>query len=266
MYVYDIERLGRFTLNGEFLDYMSRVPSGTRVAFSVQKLRAGPGHLLFPHDILPYNQSDAARPGMRTFQILEPAEDSSRLVFELPLTPLAQEDGVVIRPPRQAHPLWDVYGGCIFFSDGESDWALRHVLTSGVTDTLDLLHHNVPDVAEEELERAKAAGEESLRAAGAAGSVRAEIHFPTALERWDRLAVDPDGNLWIRPWQPHSEDGSFIVDIVNVATGEATTVTLPAFPDAFGEPGAFYAVEKDPVTDIDLIRRYELRGGPGGGP
>jgi hypothetical protein len=62
---------------------------------------------------------------------------------------------------------------------------------------------------------------------------------PTAVVRWSEMVADPDGHLWIRPWEPpeRRREGQVPVFRVDLSTGAVRSDTVPAFPRAFGEPG-----------------------------
>jgi hypothetical protein len=95
------------------------------------------------------------------------------------------------------------------------------------------------------------------------GNARVETGLtPTLLARWTEMAIDPDGHLWIRPWtRPSEREGPVAAYRLSMADGRVQRETLPAFPQAFGRPGVFYSVEKDPDTDELLLVMYQKRGG-----
>lgn len=144
-------------------------------------------------------------------------------------------------------------------SDGAGEWVVRLDRGTGRSDTLPLPRHEVPPYRPSD-DSALVRGLAAVRArTGARGGASGKA-VPTALTRWSEMVVDPDGYLWIRPWRAPSDDAAPIEVVrVDLRTGRAERERVPAFPHAFGPPGTYYALEKDPETDEFLLAAFRRR-------
>ena len=120
-------------------------------------------------------------------------------------------------------------------ADGESEWVLRYHTSNGAVDTLRLPSHKVPPPTQSPVPDALVA---AMRSRGSSGPVSRGV-VPTAVVPWSEMVADPDGHLWIRPWEPpeRRRAGQVPVFRVDLSTGAVRADTVPAFPRAFGEPG-----------------------------
>jgi hypothetical protein len=155
--------------------------------------------------------------------------------------------------PLQADPSWSMGAACAFISDGSGDWVLASHLESGVTDTLRLPPIALVEPTDQDLDQWSRMWAESRRFGLAPSGI--EQLRPTARAKWSRTLVDPDGFLWVEPWRPPSYADSLVdAVVVDPRTGEARSIRLPRFPDAFLPDGGFVAVTSDGGSPV--VEKY----------
>ena len=253
IYVYDGGAIEVFGWDGAFKRHISGMRGGSFLPFTLRGLQPRPQELLYGFDSL-----DIAGAKGHRLQTWSVTGNHRRLLAELalPAPPLRGNSFHV--SGRQARALWAAGSDCVAMADGASEWVLRMNRLSGRSDTVRLPRHAVPRYREgDDDEEAERLGQ--LRGPMVRGMGRASGP-PTALMRWVDMAVDPDGWLWVQPWvaSPSPARGVPVLR-VSLQTGRAESDTVPAFPHAFGPPGTFYSLEKDPETDEVLLTRYRMR-------
>ncbi len=170
-------------------------------------------------------------------------------VLSLQLTPLpTTANRVSFLGPDQAQPLWDAARGCVIATDGTGRWLVRGNIHGTHVDTLGLTIPNLGRPPTDEDEMARLLGVAS-RGAG-------RVAAPTALRRIDGIRIDPDGFAWILPVQNSGSRGTIEVIRVSLQTGAAERDTVPAFPEAFGAPGVYYAQTRSGMEP--RLVRYDL--------
>lgn len=174
------------------------------------------------------------------------AGDETRTVLQLGLVPVDPKQGP---GPAQALPLWDTNGRCVVASDGAEPLLVYATLEGGRQDTASI---SLPARA--------ARAEDYARHRGGVLPAGMRLAQPSAAARVRDLVLDPDGFVWLLPVQPRGgiPDG---VEVIRAPLGGGQTVvdTVPAFPRAFGAPGAYFAETDGPDGEI-LVVRYDLRG------
>ena len=204
------------------------------------------GALVYPRSGYDFMSSyEPASPRLR----LVSSRDPERSLLEVELAPLPTRDGVPWLSADQAAPLWVVRGRCIYAVDGEEPRLLVSVVGS---DRVDTIPFELPAVhrtaARQVFEREQA---EALRLPPG------RIPEPTAMKRMDALRVDPDGWVWIRPYQD-PRPGGMVVVRVRVPSGSTEVSTLPTFPVAFGATGELYALRFSALHEA-VLERWEVR-------
>jgi hypothetical protein len=253
LFAYDTDGVEVFGWDGRFRRHIGGVRGRVLLPHTLRALSAGPRELLYGFDSLDANRS---RHRLQTWTV---AGERRRLVAELRLPPLPGPNGSYVGS-RQARALWAARGDCVVMADGGSEWVLRLHRAAGRADTLRLPPHRVPRYrASDDAEGREHADLLRGRVQGYRGTEG--VMEPTLLIRWTEMAIDPDGYLWLRPWRSPSEsDRPVPVVRVSLQTGRAEHDTVPAFPHAFGPPGVYYSLEKDPDTDEAIVAKYDRRG------
>jgi hypothetical protein len=257
LFVYNSNGIAVFGWDGRFRQQYGGLQSGFIAPFTLRAMQAAPRGVLYGYDTLDMGGRRGHR--LQTWAVVD--GDRRRLVAEVPIPPPPMRGTTFQVGTRQARALWASRNGCAAMSDGGSQWVARVDAATGRVDTLPLPRHDVPpyDAALDD----RMAGRMAQLGSAMGGRARVETGMsPTLLARWTEMTIDPDGHLWIRPWtRPSEREGPVAAYRLSMADGRVTRETLPAFPQAFGRPGVFYAVEKDPDTDEILLVMYQKRGG-----
>lgn len=259
--VFDGRRVTRFTSAGDPLSTSRSLP-GT-LALAPKMIGA---HLVGAEAQLAVWVSDATTPFARRLfraEALKPdrvhvgamapsgAALEVRSEFPMPALPTFPNRGVVTRPD-QARPLVAWRGRCLVFANG-SDPDIHLTDTFGGAEPIIL---PIPDGLREYGPSDASGMAEWL------GIEPDEVPEPTAVVRWQRLRVDPDGWIWIAPRgeTPSANiwDEPIEALVVNPATGRVLRTEVPEFPDEFGSPGVFYALYGHAPTGLTGIRKYEI--------
>ncbi|HET7459636.1 MAG TPA: hypothetical protein VFJ82_00250 [Longimicrobium sp.] len=252
LYAYDFEGVEVFGWDGHVRRHLGGLRGHVLLPHTLRVLTAEPGELVYGFDSL---DADHGRHRMQTWAVVG---ERHRLLGEL-LMPRPRARGFV--GPREARALWAARGRCVVMADGGSEWVLRLDLASGRVDTVPLPAHEVPAWRASDDEKGRSMlGLLRGRVRGYDGSAPPPA-APSLLMRWTEMAVDPDGWLWVRPWQRDEDEGPVQVVRVSLQTGRAEKATVPAFPHAFGPPGVFYSLQKDPDTDEVILVRYDAGAG-----
>ncbi len=247
--VYDGNRVSLFDSEGRYLGNLITDPFAVGLGYRTSSVRLTSAGLVFPSG------------GTDVFHLSREWTDSA--AFRINLWSSAGIDTVAevqaARPPRdrlgvqftgpdQALPLWDSERGCVVISDGASPWLVVASLDGTKADTLRI---ELPDRRPPGYDR-KELAELSARAGGGR-----DMPEPTATKRVRDLILDPDGHVWLLPIQPEPAlaEGVEILR-VDLGTGRTLVDTVPAFPAAFGEPGAYYASLRA-ALDQHLVVRYD---------
>lgn len=256
LYVFDGDAVEVFGWDGRFRRQVGGLGRARSGVFTLLSMRAAPGELVYGFDTLDL----AGRKGRR-LQTWAVSGGRRRVVAELPLAAPAGGRGTAVMGSRQARALWAAWGNCVLMSDGAGEWVVRLDRESARSDTLPLPRHEVPPYRPSD-DDALARRLTAVMGGRGAGVGSSAGTAPTALTRWSEMVVDPDGYLWIRPWRAPSDDAAPIgVVRLDLRTGRAERERVPAFPRAFGPPGTYYALEKDPETDEILLASYQRRAG-----
>lgn len=258
LFVYNANGISVFSWDGRFRGQYGGLTGGYIAPFTLRAMQAAPRGVLYGYDTLDMT----GRRGHRLQTWVALGDDRRRLVAEVPMTPPPMRGTTFQVGTRQARALWAARDGCAVLSDGGSPWVARVDAGTGRVDTLPLPRHDVPPYDPAVDDRLS---ERMSRLGGALGG-RARVSggmAPTLLARWTEMAIDPDGYLWIRPWTPpDAREGQPVAAYrLSLRTGAVERAALPAFPQAFGPPGVFYAVEKDPETDEILLVMYRKGAG-----
>jgi hypothetical protein len=257
LFVYNSNGIAVFGWDGRFKQQYGGLASGFIAPFTLRAMQAAPRGVLYGYDTLDMSGGRGHR--LQTWAVVD--GDRRRLVAEVPVTPPPMRGTTFQVGTRQARALWASRNGCAAMSDGGSQWLARVDAGTGRVDTIPLPRHDVPayDAALDD----RMAGRMAQLGGALGGRARVETGMsPTLLARWSEMTIDPDGHLWIRPWTRREErEGPVAAYQLSMANGRVQRETLPAFPQAFGRPGVFYAVEKDPETDEILLVMYQKRGG-----
>jgi hypothetical protein len=249
LYVYDGRRVQQYRHDGTHVDRSAALPI---VAMEHRIRRFAPlrGNLYFGYDSL-----DLIRGGRR-LQTWQLSDSGGALVHAVSLPAPPVGNGSILTWSRDPQPLWAVLGGCIVWADGFNHRLVRTRLSDGVTDTVRLPRHRVPP---DDYDHATAA-----RLAQRMGSPPPPPRPRNApLWHWSGLITDPDGHAWLRPWtrSGRMEGPVYRVD----PRGRVHEEGIPAFPEAFGSQGVFYARDRNPLTDELILVRYERAFGEGAG-
>lgn len=258
LFVYNAGGIDVFGWDGRFRRQYGGLTGGYIAPFTVRAMQAAPRGVLYGYDTLDVSGGRGHR--LQTWVAL--GDDRRRLVAEVPMTPPPMRGTTFQVGTRQARALWAARNGCAAMSDGGSPWVARVDAGTGRVDTLRLPRHDVPPYDPAADSRMSERMSRLGGALGARGRVGAGME-PTLLARWTEMVIDPDGYLWIRPWSPPEQrEGQPVAALrVSLRTGAVERETLPAFPQAFGPPGVFYAVEKDAETDELLLVMYQKGAG-----
>lgn len=242
LYVYDGLRVQQYRHDGTHVDRSATMPMAA-MEQRIRRLEPRPDALYFGYDSL-----DLVRGGRR-LQTWRLTASGAALVHSVALPSPPVRDGSMLSWGRDPRPLWAVSGECIVWADGFNHRLVRTRLTDGVTDTVQLPRHRVPP---DDYDHATAS-----RLAQGMGSPPPPPRPRNApLWHWSGLIVDPDGHAWLRPWTRAGRmDGAvYRVD----PGGRVHEERLPAFPEAFGSAGVFYARDRNPATDEIMLVRYQL--------
>lgn len=252
LFVYNAGAVSVFGWDGQHRTRHGDLRGGFIAPFTFRAMRAGSRGFLYGYDTLDMTGGRGHR--MQTWAVRD--DGRRRLVAEVPAISPPMQGTTFQVGTRQARALWAAHGSCVAMSDGGSAWLARVDAGSGTVDTLPLPPHDVPryDPARDMQMTQRMAGLQGALGGGA--RIKGGL-APTLLSRWTEMVIDPDGYLWIRPWTP-AEARESPVDAfrISLQTGQAQPAQLPAFPQAFGRAGEFYAVEKDPDTDELLLVQY----------
>lgn len=253
LHVLDIRAVHVFTPDGSFIQYAPGArPGSLRQPQRIQALDVGGGDVLVVVDSV-----DLYR-GKRKLQVRS-VEAGNEVLYELTAAPLPKINGRYTTGTaelNQAVPLATLHDNCVIALDGTSALAVRYSLPSAVEDTIPLPNHQLPPETSADVRRREQMREVLSRVMPA--TQRGESTGPTARRRWERMAVDPDGYLWLQPWRPWSMRSEPVeIYLLNLSGGDVRLDTFPAFPDAFGPPGTYYSVLKEPETEISLIAKFE---------
>ena len=172
-------------------------------------------------------------------------------VISLQLAPLPQiGGGVGFEGPAQAKPVWGASRDCVVATDGGGAWLVRADFPRAGIDTL---RFDLPDVAPPPIDE-----EEIARLSGRVGNGQGGYPEPTVERRISSLVVDPDGYVWVLPWQDTAQAPAGLPIVrISLATGTAVHDTVRAFPLVFGRPGVFSARTDDQVSGVTEVVRYE---------
>jgi len=250
LYAYDFEGVEVFGWDGSVHSHLGGLRGRVLLPHTLRALSPSAGELVYGFDSL---DTEHARHRLQTWAV---AGERRRLLGELSM-PRPERRGYV--GAREARALWAARGRCVVMADGGNPWVLRLDLASGRADTLPLPAYDLPPwrAADDEKGRSML-GLLRGRVRGYDGSAPPPA-APALLMRWSEASMDPDGYLWIHLWESGDEAGGpASVLRVSLKTGRAERATLPAFPHAFGAPGVFYSLQKDPETDEAVVARYDL--------
>lgn len=190
-------------------------------------------------------------PGRYRWSIVHHSSGRPDTVISLQLAPLPQiGGGVGFEGPAQAKPVWGASRDCVVATDGGGAWLVRADFPRAGIDTL---RFDLPDVAPPPIDE-----EEIARLSGMVGKGQGGYLEPTIERRISSLVVDPDGYVWVLPWQDTAQTPAGLPIVrISLATGTAVHDTVPAFPLVFGRPGVFYARTNDRVSGVAEVVRYE---------
>lgn len=264
VYVFDGWAISVFSKNGAFVRNENDFIPRSIIPFWITSIHSIGDEFLFTVDSL------AASRNQKRFQVWSvPLQGgSARVLFQIATTPPPTENGVTYYGPSQPRPLSAANSDCIFVSDGEHEWVVRYAVNSRALDTLSLPHH---EVEQQEVTLDAAAMNRNISALRAArtgrppASARIREMKTTGVRRWTGMIVDPDGYLWIEPWQnrPDEEEhasSSIMVYRMNTELGTVVQDSVPAFPIAFGRAGVYYAKNEDPISGEVYLAKYALTG------
>lgn len=256
IFVHDGKAVEVFNRDGTPHDHVSGLIGGIAPPFTLRAIRAEGPDLLYAYDSVAVQGHVQRR--LQTWAV---TGDARTLVLELPLKNPPMPGGMVYAHPREARPLWGIHGRCVLMGDGSSERILVYDRETARVDTLSLPPHEVPAPA---IDRRRARAHSQVRDFAASRGIPfpdLEGVEPAAVWRWSELVVDPDGYAWIRPWSPPNQDENDQEILrIDIRSGHVEEQRVPAFPRAFGAPGVFYAIEKDPNTDEVLVTRYSRQG------
>ena len=227
-------------------------PDGTFKSSMVEPIRGTPALLAVAggssliYDKMGYDPlSGAFDPLTPRFRLLTYPGDEPLL--DLPLARLPTARGAPFIGPSEALPLWATNGACAVVSNGSSDslWII------------DLESRRRAEVAIKTARPVEVTAPD-LDPPPTQGGTEEEPD-PSAIKRYDALAVSPAGDVWIRPFQQPQQDG-YVVLVGNAATREFEVRRIRHFPMAFAPDGTYYAVHRDGlgVETIYLYARGRL--------
>ncbi len=241
--VYDGRTLNMFSLDGQFLRRLFRAGSVKGLWAGSRRIATGSALLYYGnggHDF----SSQVYSPDSPTFSVHAIRDGRVMPFLALRLTSLPRlRDGATFSGPREARPLWDARGDCLVASDGGSPSLVKVSVSGGQTDTLvmSLPKWNPP---------------KHRRNQDVAAYIGEQLPRPSTPRRFEALALDPDGYVWLLPVSPPNAN-SFSVYIVSLASGQIDTATVPAFPREFSVPGSYYSVVMD-TFDVQTVVKYRL--------
>jgi hypothetical protein len=241
LYVYDGRRVQQYRHDGTYVEH----PGTTSLAFVPHWIRT-----LAPRPegvYVGYDSLDLVRGGrlLQTWRLTSAGRIRVHSV-SLPAPPASS--GSMVRSGRDPRPLWALAGGCVVWADGFNHRLVRIRMRDGATDTVRLPAHRVPPYDYDHAEVSRLA-----RRMGSPPPPRRPRDAP--LWHWAGLVVDPDGHVWVRPWtlSGRPEGPVYRVD----PWGRVLEERVPAFPEAFGRPGVFYARDRNRATDEILLTRFQ---------
>lgn len=249
LFVFSGDRLQVFSAGGRYLARAGerQFADGT-LSLRTNRFRHAGGSLYFADPTYRYGRTADDRKRMR---VMRGNANGTTSALDLAVTPLPTRRGpagptMMLR--GQARATWDLRGDCIVATSGADD---RLVVTSasagGVPDTLRLPLPRVTLPPDDE-------DEDGTLAAASGGQMPEDLH-PTAARRIDAVTIDPDGSVWVLPYQDtRTTDGRFVVLKVSPRSGRAKVDTVPAFPLEFGAPGTYFGLRKTEAGEPVVVR------------
>ncbi len=194
---------------------------------------------------LDYAPGAPSASALRTYSIwsLSSSDRTRAITVRLPTPPISPR-GAVDLSTREARPMFALAGSCVVISDGGSPHLLVFGPGAAQADTLHI-RATLLDPPASDAERA-------VRQASGAGSAPAPE--PTLPARLRRLAVDPDGRIWLLPVQRDTQRTPVEVIRLHIATGAERRDSITFFPSLFLPDGGFAAMQLDSLG-LPRLRR-----------
>jgi hypothetical protein len=243
VYIYDGRSVQTFGSAGDFVRRVDVSRLGVGTAFSgVRRLAVTSRGLVLAWDAVHFRTPGEPR-RLETWLV---GPDSLLLVHALEIRTPPSRDGAYSQGEDQARPVWSAFGHCVVVGNGAAPWLVRIDIRNMAEDTLQL-----PAVPPREPIEISDSMAEYLERFGFIGRPQA-----TASARWSDMIIDPDGHVWVLPAKRTERAGSLLLVYRIDPAGGVHEERVPAFPDAFGAPGVFYAREWDRETDEAIIREF----------
>lgn len=241
LYVYDGRRVQQYRHDGTHIDRSALTPMAA-IEGRIRRLAPRQDGLYLGYDSL-----DLVHGGRR-LQTWQLTASGAVLVHSVVLPAPPVRNNSMMTSGRDPRPLWAVLGECVVWADGFNHRLVRTRLSDGVTDTVQLPRHRVPP---DDYDHATAT--QLAQRMGSPPPPPRPRNAP--LWHWSGLIIDPDGHAWVRPW---TRGGVMEGPVSRVdPRGRVHEERIPAFPEAFGRPGVFYARDRNAMTDEIFLVRYQ---------
>lgn len=249
VFVFSGDRLQIFSAEGRFLTRAGerQLEDGT-LSLRTNRVRRVGGSLYFADPTYRYGRTADERKRMR---VMRGNANGTASVLDLAVTPLPTSrgpSGPTMMLRGQARASWDLRGDCMVATPGaDGRLVVASASARGVADTIEFPLPRVALPPDDE-------GEDGMLAAASRGQMTENLR-PTAGRRIDAVTIDPDGYVWVLPYQ-NTEDtnGRSVVLKVSLRSGRAEVDTVPAFPLEFGAPGTYFGLRKTETGEPVVVR------------
>lgn len=248
VFVFSGDRLQVFSPEGRYLARAGQrqIEEEALSLWTIRFRKVG-GNLYFGDPTYRYGRTAEDRARMR---VMRGNAAGTAHALDLAVTPLPTGRGAS-RPTmmlrRQARPSWDLRDDCLVATSGaEGRLVMAHASAPGALDTVDF---SLPRVA-----LPPEGGGDGMLAAASRGQMSEKLR-PTADRRIDAVTIDPDGYVWVLPYQStENTNGRWVVVKVSLRSGRAEVDTVPAFPLEFGAPGTYFGLRMTETGEPVVVR------------